>query len=143
MNVQTSVPLIVAILLLQVLAVFLALYYRGLFIAYLDRYRAIDTRQDLEAFKTLAKTNMYGAWVAMVVAGLPIALFVYGLMRGLLGGSPARFLLMLPMSVVLLFTKKMKQNEQLAQNLPVTDPILKKERDRVVDVWMHKAFPDW
>lgn len=106
---------------------------------FLQSHQAISTYNDMSDFKGLARLQMYGALLSIVLGGSFFLLGIY-----LLLASKVGLLVILLLNGVIfflsLYTKKL---ENRAKSLPVPNDSLKDEYTRVIDVWMHKPFPDF
>jgi hypothetical protein len=108
------------------------------------RVNVLRTKEDLRAFRDVAKLNMYAALTLIPLWGiffLLIPLTLGGLARhssvvalfSTLGMGPA--MLLLSLGVL--------KEERSVQRTPAATDELAAERDRVVHVWLKKPFPDW
>ena len=102
----------------------------------------IDSQSDLERFKQIVKKQMYGALGQFVILIIPTLLFLYGFFSRTLFFRDVAYLIV-PSLVILAAGLYFKTLERRAQTLPIANPQLQPERDRVVEVWKHKPFPDW
>ncbi len=102
----------------------------------------ISTRRDLDAFGRMAKRQMYAALAQIVILGLPVVLYVVGLLNGTLRNDDFLYVVV-PGSIVFVAARLLKGWERRVQSLPVDDGGLERERDAMVRVWMHRPFPDW
>jgi len=105
---------------------------------FLAAHSAIETRGDLEAFKSLARRNMY-----MVLALL--VFFVPAFFMGwyLVVVNPRLRFLVVTLDVsMFLFSKTIKPLESQARNLPCA-PKLSKSYAHICEVWINKPFPNF
>jgi hypothetical protein len=116
------------------------IWARSVLVRFMARHSAIEDEASLTAFKTVARWNMFGA-LAFLACGVIAILWSwlltnqYGL-QGLiivLGVS-------IPSLLISLSTKKL---ETRARALPCSDPALKVEYERISQVWVKKALPDF
>jgi Mn2+/Fe2+ NRAMP family transporter len=108
--------------------------------SFLRRRDAIDDAADLEAFKSLARRNMFAALayigLGLAFLGLGITLLVT---QGWLGTA-----LMVGFSLVHYFLSKGSRDiEVRTRSLPCPDPALAQEYARVSQSWLKKALPDF
>jgi len=103
---------------------------------------ALQTVEHLNCFKRLVARNMYGALAQIVLFLIPWVVYVFGLnYRALLQGEVA---IIFALSIATFIANlRMKKDEEAVRHLPVEDPDLRAERDRVVETWMRKVLPDW
>jgi uncharacterized membrane protein len=97
---------------------------------------------DMIAFKRLAAANMYLALVAIVLQVVLLAVWIVGVLTKNLPLASI-FLTFIPFLAMLALGLAAKQMEQRIQTMPAPDPALAAERDRVVETWKHRPFPDW
>ena len=110
--------------------------------AFLREVPSIRTVAHLARFKRLAANNMYAALLQIVLFLVPWGVYIYGLNKGHLAQGEIGIILIA--SVITFFAaQQLKKVEADIRTLPVEDPQLRIERDRVVETWMHKLFPDW
>lgn len=133
--------IIIAMLLFPSIGLLLSVYFGYELKRYMKEVAEICSQQDFDRFKHIAKKQMYAALVQMVVLMTPIVLFLYGKFTNVLDYSDVVFLIV-PSLVMIIVGLCGKKTEKLFQSLPVADE-LRQEHDRVVHVWIHKAFPDW
>lgn len=98
---------------------------------------------DLEAFKALAKLNMIAALAILPYVVAPIVLFFVGKSMGHLGEAEDFLYLLVPSIVNLVAGLQLRTWEKRMQAMPARDEALRAERDRVVDVWLHKPWANW
>lgn len=122
---------------LSVNGVVLGLRLKG----FVERVREIKSRSDLQAFQGVVKVQMYAALAVIGLMGLDAVVFAYGFFSDLLELS--HILWPLIPSVLLFVVGKYFQNvEHAAQQMPVAEE-LRGERQKVVETWLNKPFPDW
>ena len=102
----------------------------------------LRSAQDMYAFKRLAATNMYLALVVIVLEVLLWGVWIVGVATRNLP-LISIVLTFIPSVALLVIALQAKQLEQRIQTMPAADPALAAERDRVVDVWLHRPFPNW
>jgi hypothetical protein len=102
----------------------------------------LRTPEDLEAFKRIAATNMYAALVVIVLQGVLWLVWITGVLTRNLPLSSI-FLTMIPFLGMLAAGLASRPLETRVQTLPVADPGLAAERDRIVEIWKHQPLPNW
>lgn len=108
-----------------------------------DSVRVIRTVEQLDEFKALARRQMYAALVALVCIIGPYVLYWIGYFKDVLRWTDFWLFAVLPSLAVAAVGKLCKPIEQRVQQMPVEDETLRRERDRVVQVWMKEPFPNW
>ncbi len=106
---------------------------------FLSRTAAMASRSDLEAYKGLVRTQMYQALLQIGLLAACAVLGLYGLLSGRLG----LLLVLVVNGVILGLGAYGKRFESSARSLPVRDPSLASEYQRVSDVWLAKPLPDF
>ena len=93
----------------------------------------------LDAFKDMARWNMYGALGFIVCGGIGLIwAVILAWQQGLFG-----IFVVLAISVPsLLVSLRTKRLEEVSRNLP-SDEALQSEYRRVCESWVHKMFPDF
>jgi hypothetical protein len=106
---------------------------------FLAAHSAIDTRSDFEAFKSLARRNMY-LTLALLVFIVPA--FFMGLYL-IAVNSRVGLTLVLTLDVpMLLISKVIKPLETRARNLPCA-PEFSKKYAQICEMWIDKPFPNF
>ncbi len=106
---------------------------------FLAKHRAMNSTEAMADFKQVARMNMFGALIYLVLgfAMLVMAVLItikmglLGLLFGLCFSIPS-----------LLVSLKVKALEDQSKNLPC-ESSFKEEYERVKEVWMKKALPDF
>ncbi|WP_293242443.1 hypothetical protein [Microcoleus sp. PH2017_25_DOB_D_A] len=106
---------------------------------FLAAHSAIETRSDFEAFKSLARRNMYMT-LALLVFLVPA--FFMGLYLVVVNPRIGLALVLTLDVPMLLLSKVLKPLEPKARNLPCT-PDLSKSYARICEVWINKPFPNF
>jgi hypothetical protein len=119
-----------------------AVYFMSALKRFMGETPSIDTAADLETFKSLVRKQMYAALVQIALLGLPILLFLMGMLTRTLWRGDFLYVL-IPNLVVIVVGRVLRAVERKAQMLPVSDPQLEKARDEIVHTWEKKALPDW
>ena len=104
--------------------------------------RAISSTHEMERFKRLAAHQMYAALAQIGLLGLPILVFLFGLVRGDLRPTDVGYLIF-PSLVVLVLAFLFKKLEGEVQRTDTADELLGGQRDAVVRTWLKRALPDW
>jgi hypothetical protein len=107
--------------------------------SFLSRTSSINSPDDLNRFKSLARINMYLA-IGQLVIGIPaILLMIYGGFTGRIG-----LLLIIGLNGVLFAAGKVVKNfEDKTRNLPVTDQTLESEYKATGNAWVSNTFPNF
>jgi len=108
----------------------------------MDETPRIDSNRDLEKFKEVVRKQMYAALLQIVLMGLPILIFLYGAVTGLMRFGDILYVI-IPNTVVIIVGKILRRIEKRAQSLPVSSPEMEKARDAIVYCWEKKPLPDW
>ena len=104
----------------------------------------LRTPQDVGRFKRLAAGQMYGSLVGLVLTWLPLALWLAGkFWLGQLYWLDVVLFVVLPLVVLVWASGQMLSTARAVRATPATDPAIVAERDRVVDVWLHRNLPNW
>lgn len=136
-------PVLLALIVgIPVMGVLLQIYFSHQIRCFLRETRALESAGDLDRFKGVAAIQMYAALVLLPILMAPLALYIYGLWSGELPPSDLVFLLV-PSLALIVAGQAGKRVERRMHEMPIADEELGRERDRVVDVWLHKPFPDW
>ncbi|MEG4863122.1 MULTISPECIES: hypothetical protein [unclassified Microcoleus] len=106
---------------------------------FLAAHSAIETRSDFEAFKSLARRNMYMT-LALLVFLLPA--FFMGLYLVAVNSRVGLALILTLDVPMLLISKVIKPLEAKARNLPCT-PKFSKKYAQICEVWINKPFPNF
>ena len=104
----------------------------------------LRTAAELDRFKRIASLQMYVALGLIPLLALPLLVWLYGMFVAAVLGLFDIFLgVVLPSLALAVVGHFTKRTEKSVQQLPVEDPALRAERDRVVQVWQSQALPDW
>jgi hypothetical protein len=99
---------------------------------------------DLARFKKLAAVQMYGSLPGVYMPALPICIWAVGKFAlGQLGWVDALAYVVIPFLILGFVSSKMIGTAVAVRETAVADSALRVERDHVVDVWLHRHFPDW
>jgi hypothetical protein len=137
LTIMVALPTIAAVFL-----VVLTITYR--------RFRRIvpelRTPEDLQRLRSLAKFQMYLAIPGhpLVTIGGPIAIWFIGwLVLKELGWLDLLVYGVLPMILPVAIAAIGESPATMAKDIPAKEASLASERDRIVDVWINRLFPDW
>jgi hypothetical protein len=106
----------------------------------------LRTPEDLQRLRSLAKFQMYVSLLGhpLVTIGGPIVIWVVGwLLVKKLGWVDLLVYGVLPMIVPLVIAAMGESPARMAKGIPASEASLASERDRIVDVWINRLFPDW
>ena len=136
-------PLLLAIVFgLPIVCLVCAIYFGYSLAKLVDDLLVIECPRDLDAFKRAVSWNMYAS---VAVIGLVIVIacvFAVGLYYGALYWQELFYVLCFG-PLFGFAGAKVSKIERKVRSIPVTNIELEQERDRVIDVWDHKMFPDW
>lgn len=136
-------PVLLALIVgIPVMGVLLQVYFSHQIRRFLRETGALESAEDLERFKGIAAIQMYAALVLLPILMAPVVLYGYGLWSGELAPSDLLFVLV-PSLALFVAGQAGKRVERQMYEMPVADEELGRERDRVVQVWQHKPFPEW
>jgi hypothetical protein len=130
-------------------AIFTVLYLLGIAISiwgakdvarFLDSHREIANPEALDAFKQLARRNMYMALAVLPVFGLGILLGIVLIYRH---GVPGFVGVLAANAVLFGAGRYLNKLEKRARSLPTTAESLQKEYRRIGETWIRKALPDF
>ena len=130
------------IIILQLTGLVYCLIFIKKFTNFLNSVNMLKNDLDMKEFKKLVKENMYAALANIVFLGGSWILYFIGFFIKILNIIDFGFIL-IPAVLIVIFSLKLKTLEKKLQNLPTENPALEDERDRVVDIWLHKPFPNW
>jgi len=140
---MTRTTILAIMLTCPVLGLIVSFYFGSLLKKFLTTTPAINSLQDIERFKQLVKGQMYAALVQIVILSIPIIVFAYGFWIKVLKPNTDILYMLVPSLVVLGAGMTLKSVERKVQNVPTATDELAKERDRIVDIWLHQPFPNW
>ena len=134
--------LIATLLVPQIAALASSLWFGERLREFAARHKAIETQDDLLAYKRLVAGQMYAALIQIVLLASPPFIFIVGTMVREISTSDLGFIL-LPSCFVFFVSMRYKALESRIQNLPTGTSDIRQERDHVNEVWVSKPFPDW
>jgi hypothetical protein len=103
---------------------------------------ALESPTDLDHFKRVVKRQMYAALMTIVLAGCAAIALTVGFIQGSVEWTHTYPILALA-GVYIVTGIWTKSVEARAKQIPTGNDEIQIERDRVVKVWMSRAFPDW
>jgi O-antigen/teichoic acid export membrane protein len=105
----------------------------------------LRTPEDLRRLRSLAKLQMYLSLLdPLLMIGGVIATWVIGwLVVKELGWLDLLLFGVLPIIVPCVIAARGESPARLAKSIPAADISLASERDRIVEVWINRVFPDW
>jgi hypothetical protein len=108
------------------------------------RRPALHHGDDLTAFKSLAARQMYASLAGLILTWVPLALWVLGkFVFGVLGWLDALLYVILPVLLQFGVAAMTVGRARAVRETPADNPTIKTERDRVVEVWLHRSVPNW
>jgi hypothetical protein len=133
---------ILLMLLLPAAGAFNAFFFGSELKRFAEEVRTIASTSDIERFKAVVARQMYAALAQIVILAAPTVVFFVGIVRKVLGPGDILFII-IPSAIILLIAQHYKKIESAARELPVTDDMLRQQRDEIVNTWLKKPFPDW
>jgi hypothetical protein len=107
------------------------------------RIPQIRSESDLEHLRRLATVQMYGGLFSPLL-WLPFLVWIYGkFVANELAWADLLKFGILPFLCVSAAAFALGGPAKEVQDIAVADSRLKPERDRIVDVWLHKKLPKW
>ena len=110
--------------------------------AFLDTTPALASTADIERLKAVVKRQMFAALVQIPLLAAGPAVYALGLFRHLLRPGDVVFVIV-PSAAVLALSLATRRVETAARNRHTPADELRRQRDAIVDTWLHKPFPDW
>src|SRR5581483_3837140 len=103
----------------------------------------INTSDDLDRSKRLAKGQMYMALVSIVMTILALgSWFVSAHILTVADSADLFRFVVLPISIIGVLAVVKKSPVKEAAEMPADDRVAA-ERDRIVEVWRYRMLPDW
>jgi hypothetical protein len=130
------------LLVLPAIGAMLAVFFGTELQRFLRAVPALNSTADIERLKLVVARQMYAALAQIVILGLPIIIFFAGMKMGYLSPADLVFVIV-PSAVILLIAQAYKKVEAAVRTMPAADEQLRRERDRIVHIWLKKPFPDW
>jgi hypothetical protein len=106
----------------------------------------LRTPEDIRRLRSLAKLHMYVSLLGhpyVTIGGVVAAWIVGWLVFKELGWLDLLLFGLLPIIVAVVVAAIGESPARMAKTIPVRDAALAAERDHIVDVWIHRLFPDW
>jgi hypothetical protein len=104
----------------------------------------LHTDMDMVRFKRLASIQMYVSLAGLIVMGIPLALWVIDLFWfGEMAWLDLLLFVLVPFAVECAVASVVVGTSRAVRSTPASDLSLASERDRVVDIWLHRALPSW
>lgn len=125
---------------LAVVLASLQLWSRRQVSAFLARHPAVAGSIELEQYKQLVRRNMYGALAYMALGA---AALIASIILTLKDGLPGLAIVLVVNLPLLVLGVSNQQLERRARTLPCTSPDLAPQYERIGQVWVHKALPDF
>jgi fatty acid desaturase len=110
--------------------------------AFVDSTPVISSTVDIERMKAVVSRQMYAALAQIVLLAAAPAVFLFGLYRGALQAADVLYVIV-PSAAVIVLSIGFKRVEAEARSLEAADDELRGQRDRIVQTWMRRPFPDW
>ena len=109
-------------------------------LAYLRAVPEITGAEQLEDFKRLAGRNMLGAlvYLALLLPALGFGIYAVVKQTSIAIGVIAIAVVLIPV-----LGKRLLSIERQARQQPCATPQLAAERDRLSNIWLHKAWPNF
>jgi hypothetical protein len=107
--------------------------------SFLSRTKAIRSARDLASFKSMVRQQMLQAMLQMLLLLSGCVIGIYGIITSQIG----LLLVILLNGLILISGLVLRGSEQKARALPVEDPTLRQEYERVSKSWTSKPFPDF
>lgn len=106
---------------------------------FLRGHPEICSHESLDAFKEMARRNMYGA-LAYLLLGLPA--LILGLYLAVSQDMVGKILFLTPIGLLHVIGSRAKAREIEARTLPCVDALAAEYR-KIGDAWEKKVFPDF
>lgn len=106
----------------------------------------LRTPEDLRRLRSLAKLQMYLSLFGhplLMIGGVIVTWVVGWLVVKELGWLDLLLYGVLPIIVTFVIAAIGESPALMAKSIPASDALLASERDRIVDVWTNRLFPDW
>jgi hypothetical protein len=106
----------------------------------------LRSRDDLRRLRSLAKLHMYLALLVhpyVLFGGVIVTWLIGRLVVKELGWVDLLLFGVLPLIVPVVIAVKGESPARMAKSMPASNATLASERDRIVDVWLNRLFPDW
>ena len=108
------------------------------------KYPVIRSDVDMLAFKRLASFQMYVSLAALYLTWVPLLIWIVGkFVLGHLTWLDGLLFVILPFVIQFVLSGAAIGTAKAVRSTPAEGPTLTAERDRVVDVWVNKKYPEW
>ena len=109
-----------------------------------EKHPEIRGDADMLAFKRLASVQMYVSLAALYLAWVPLLIWVVGkFVLGRLTWLDGLLFVVLPFVIQFALSAAAIGTAKAVRSTPAATEGLSAERDRVVDVWVNKKYPEW
>jgi hypothetical protein len=109
---------------------------------FLEKMPILASSADIEGLKAVVARQMYAALAQIIILGSPMIVFFFGIRSRHLSPADLVFIV-IPSAVILLIASSYKKTEKQVQTMPAADDFLAAERDKIVETWLKKPFPNW
>jgi hypothetical protein len=101
------------------------------------------TSEDLYRFKRLASIQMYSSLFGLVMMASPLAFWIADMFWFGESAWLDIVFVIVPFAVECAVAFLVVGKSRAVRSTPTSDPVLASERDQVVEVWLHRALPNW
>ena len=109
-----------------------------------EKYPLLRNETDMVAFKRLASFQMYVSLAALYLTWVPLFIWIVGkFVLGQLTWLDGLLFVILPFIVQFALSAAAIGTAKAVRSTPAADQTLTAERDRIVDVWVNKKYPEW
>jgi len=108
------------------------------------KYPMLRDEADMSAFRRLASLQMYVSLAALYLTWVPLVIWIVGkFVLGQLTWLDGLLFVVLPFVAQFALSAAAIGTARAVRSTPAADERLTAERDRVVDVWVNKNYPEW
>ena len=109
-----------------------------------EKYPLLRNENDMLAFKRLASVQMYVSLAALYLAWVPLLIWIVGkFVLGQLTWLDGLLFVILPFVTQFTLAAAAVGTAKAVRSTPAAHETLTAERDRVVNVWVNKNYPEW
>ena len=109
-----------------------------------EKHPEIRGDADMLAFKRLASVQMYVSLAALYLTWVPLLIWIVGkFVLGRLTWLDGLLFVVLPFVIQFALSAVAVGTAEAVRRTPAATDTLTAERDRVVDVWVNKKYPEW
>lgn len=109
-----------------------------------QKHPVLRNEADMSAFKRLASFQMYGSLTALYLMWAPLVIWLLGkFVVGHLTWMDGFLFVIVPFIVQFAVSGAAIGTAKAVRSTPAANETLTAERDRVVDVWVNKKYPEW